>query len=160
MTYLIKTTLNKLPKKYNVKNGFNLGTMFYRNEEQFFNGTKYYNCNHYNKGDNTYSVNSFNSLGNDKEIFLNGDTIVYYEPLTKEQIKENEMITKEIAENEIESFIDNEKTKAFKNAGSFPNGKLIPHGYHSGTIINEVVNKFNIGTDKARKIVLKHLMTN
>ena len=58
---------------------------------------------------------------------------------------------------DVKNFIDNYKKNAFVNGGSFPSGKSIPNGYHSETIINEIVKEFNMHYSLAKHVVLNHL---
>ena len=58
---------------------------------------------------------------------------------------------------DVKNFIDNYKKNAFVNGGSFPSGKSIPNGYHSETIINEIVKEFKLPYIVAKQVVLSHL---
>ena len=69
---IIKTTLNRLPKKYR--------HMFYRKEDGIY-GNRFYSVCHYNRCDKTYTIDSRSSDGltEDGEIYLKANTVVYYE---------------------------------------------------------------------------------
>jgi hypothetical protein len=61
--------------------------------------------------------------------------------------------------NEITNYIDNYKNKAFKTGSYFPNNeKFIKNGFHSETIINEIVKKFGLSYEFTKQLVHEYLL--
>jgi hypothetical protein len=61
--------------------------------------------------------------------------------------------------NEITNYIDNYKNKAFKTGSYFPDNKrYISNGFHSETIINEIVEKFGLSHEFTKQFVHEYLL--
>ena len=61
--------------------------------------------------------------------------------------------------NNLKKYIDNYIDRAFKTGSYFPDNKrYINNGFHSETIINEIVEKFGLPYETVKQFVHEHLL--
>ena len=61
--------------------------------------------------------------------------------------------------NNLKKYIDNYNDKSFKTGSYFPDNKrYISNGFHSETIINEIVEKFGLPYETIKQFVHEHLL--
>ena len=61
--------------------------------------------------------------------------------------------------NNLKKYIDNYIDKAFNTGSYFPDNKrYISNGFHSETIINEIVEKFGLPYETVKQFVHEHLL--
>ena len=61
--------------------------------------------------------------------------------------------------NNLKKYVDNYINKAFNTGSYFPDNKrYISNGFHSETIINEIVEKFGLPYETVKQFVHEHLL--